>query len=114
MKANLALKVNEVKMPAPAVAPLHIVKPQTESQVQPLNMSLDSMVMKGKEVPIRYTTEHPGYITYRYEGGQILMFNLDRKNPRDHYKIKELILTALMDYGNPNDFWEVYWKARGI
>lgn len=116
MKTNLALKVDEVKRPAPAAAPLHIVKPQTESQVQPLSISLDSVLMRGERVSIVYKTTPPGYRIWDYDPKkkQLIMHNLDRGNAVDQGKIREYILTALSDHGNPNDFWEVYWKARGI
>ena len=117
MKTNLALKIGEVRRPAQAVTPIHIVKPKTaEPQVRPLNMSLDFVVMGGERVPIVYKANPSGYRTWDYDPEKkwLIMSNLDRGNTVDQGKIREYILTALSNHGNPNDFWETYWKARGV
>ena len=114
----MALKVDESSVTAARKrCPATVVTfSQRDESIRPLSMSLDSVMMGGRQVPIIYSTSDNGFRTFRYdeERSEIVMVNLSKSDPRDHDRIKEYILTALCDYGAPDDFWQTYNQARGI
>ncbi len=117
MRTGLALRVDEggvttARKDRAVVAAF----PQPDEKYLPLNIRLDSVMIMGRQFPIRYENSNNGHKFFRYDGekGEIVMMNLSRSNPKDHGMINQFILTALCDHGTEEDFWQAYYNARGI
>ena len=90
--------------------------PRSENPV-PILLNLDRILINGDWLPIRYESSiRGGGVYHRYDGnkGEVVLVNLDKKNPIDLPMIKEMIISAVSSYGTPEDFWRMYWDARGV
>lgn len=94
-----------------------IVRDAARAEGIPPRFNLDRILINGDWLPIRYEKNPRGVGVYhRYDGDkdEVVLVNLDKKNAIDLPMIREMIVSAVSSYGTPEDFWKMYWDARGV